>query len=405
MEGDNYQILKEWHSLLADGAISQHEFDALKSDLLANNIGTKNINENLIAHALLHANFNVENTEQIVASTPETNPSRDNIEGKHAPKRNRIWAYITLPILIVAGIGIYLSVSKKDTTSKLLPDAVNNTNNSQTVNTYTPPQPPPPKPSLPGIAANFAGYYRGGMQSDYVGGNDNAECRISEDGTVIFHYALNAGNGNKEATERGHIIEEQGNYYFKTNDGYGKYNVHIKPDIIYIGNRSSWEAEMFLNGKKNVEKNSVEKSTTKENDSNNDTKFADDTAEDDRTAEDKIKDLATAENEREIDKIMPYFSENMTQFFDLKNPNLELVKKRYYHFWEITSSSTRRIISVEMQKNEYGNSGSINNQGKYIVTDELEYFGIKSQTTTTKKSKLLYEFDNKNEIIKIDVFK
>ena len=43
MEEDNYQILKEWHSLLANGAITQQEFNVLKSELLAKNILSENM--------------------------------------------------------------------------------------------------------------------------------------------------------------------------------------------------------------------------------------------------------------------------------------------------------------------------------------------------------------------------
>ena len=391
MEGDNYQILKEWHSLLANSAITQQEFNALKSELLAKNKVPKNIKENDITNSPLPANVIVENTEQIIAHPPETKAPFKNIYEQQTPKRNWRGVYIALLILIVAGIAIYFSVLKKESASAPSADTVNKTNNTPSVNTYTPPPPPPSEPS---IATAFKGYYRGGLQSGYAGGTDNAECRIMEDGTATFHYALNAGNGNQEATERGHIIKEQGNYYFKTNDGYGKYDVHIEPDIIYIGNGSSWEAKMYLNGKHTSSKE-TSKQSSKDVQSlsatGDETKFIEDDPEESTNYESKIRGLLAAEDEKDFSKIESFFSENPEQYFDLKYPTRDQLQKRYQHLWSLTSNPKNTITNIEKKENN-----------KYVVTSNYEYFGLKSQTTIIKRDiRTIFILNTEGEIVSV----
>ncbi len=258
MEGDNYKILKGWHSLLADGTITQEEFNVKKSALLGNDLHTtplKNIVPLRNEEHSRQPNL-AENLTNITANEAKKEDASQivNEELGFIEKRpkNLLWLWVLLPIVCIFTLIIYLETCNSD-----------NPTNSQSEITSLNEFKKEESRTTPVKAVSFAGYYRGGMQSGYVGGTDNAECRIHDDGTAVFHYALNAGYGNKEATERGRIIEIDGDYYFKTNDGSGTYDVHIKPGKIYIGNGSSWEAEMYMDGKASSSKKSQTEPTTK----------------------------------------------------------------------------------------------------------------------------------------------
>lgn len=397
MDNNTQNLLRDWHQLLKDGILTQEEFNLKKTALLGNNPVTE-LEQNIISQS---ENEPEAKQTELYTKTPEEQKSvtlenisgtfkakepNENLKKKKTPARSLA---LIVTILII-GVSVYVFLHSKNS----------NTDNNQSESIETTDVPiadirkdePPPTPP-PGIAANFAGYYRGGMQSGYVGGTDNAECRIMEDGTATFHYALNAGNGNQEATERGHIIKEQGNYYLKTNTGYGKYDVHIEPDIVYIGNGSSWEAKMYLNGKHTSSKETPKQSTKDVQSlaaTGDETKFIEDDPEERTNYESKIRGLFAAEDERIFSKIVSYFSADIEQYFDLKYPTRDRLQERYQRFWSITSDPKNTITNIEKKGNN-----------TYVVTGNYEYFGLKSQTTTKRDIRTIFIFNNKGEIVSL----
>lgn len=142
MEEDNYQILKEWHSLLANGAITQQEFNALKSELLAKNILPK-VNEN---NPVTEPEQNISQSEnepevkqaEFCTKFPEGQKSEtpENISGifkaieadENLKKKKRlILSLAVIVTMLIIGLPVYVYIHSTNS----------NTNNTQSENTQT----------------------------------------------------------------------------------------------------------------------------------------------------------------------------------------------------------------------------------------------------------------------------
>lgn len=60
-----------------------------------------------------------------------------------------------------------------------------------------------------------------------------------------------------------------------------------------------------------------------------------------------IRDFVEGEDNRDIDRIMYYFSPNIRRYYNLTRPGFRQIKLNYLNTWKLVGSSTNRIISIK----------------------------------------------------------
>ncbi|TLU83196.1 MAG: hypothetical protein FDX30_09065 [Chlorobium sp.] len=103
-----------------------------------------------------------------------------------------------------------------------------------------------------------------------------------------------------------------------------------------------------------------------------------------------IRSIVNAEDSRNIDTIIQYYSDNMTRYWDITNPKKTQLINRYQHIWGITSNSKNNIQSIEKIDNL-----------TYLLNTIYTYQNLKQNRTITQNSVVRYVFGDDGKIIEV----
>lgn len=100
-----------------------------------------------------------------------------------------------------------------------------------------------------------------------------------------------------------------------------------------------------------------------------------------------ILDYFSAEDNRDLQTVMSFWSESPTRYWDIYYPELFEIKKRYRESWKAMSSSSNRVVNIEKRKSNI-----------YAVETEFSFVDRKQSRGETKYSTVVFEFDTNDKI-------
>ncbi len=104
-----------------------------------------------------------------------------------------------------------------------------------------------------------------------------------------------------------------------------------------------------------------------------------------------IKAYIAAEDSRNMYDITTKLSDAMVKYYDIANPTIAQIEKRYKYIWGISSEPKSENIKIEKLT-----------ENSYAVTCDFTFYSLKTNSyKTIKNTKNFFEFDKNNKIISI----
>lgn len=103
-----------------------------------------------------------------------------------------------------------------------------------------------------------------------------------------------------------------------------------------------------------------------------------------------INDFLIAEENRNIDRILEYYSDYVGRYWDVKNINKMELANQYYNAWKYSKNAqniVKNIIKI--------------NNNTYILNTQFRFYDIKKEKYKSLDSKVKFVFDGDNKIKKI----
>lgn len=121
---------------------------------------------------------------------------------------------------------------------------------------------------------------------------------------------------------------------------------------------------------------------------NNDSRGSARTAEPDYSS--KIKDYFVAEDTRDFDIILSFYSDNITRYWDLYNPTLSQLKASYEQAWGYTSNAQTTVVDIVKVTST-----------TYNVRTKFEFYDKRREKSNTVYSDLRIEFNRYGKITEV----
>lgn len=106
--------------------------------------------------------------------------------------------------------------------------------------------------------------------------------------------------------------------------------------------------------------------------------------------EEKITNLLKAEDERNLNNILSFYGMNMKRYWDVQNPSIEDLKKRYEKSWKLLYESKNEVLNI----NKISSS-------TYELETNFKFIIAKNRKNKSIISKVIFKFDNDGKIIEV----
>jgi hypothetical protein len=111
---------------------------------------------------------------------------------------------------------------------------------------------------------------------------------------------------------------------------------------------------------------------------------------DDTYYKDTIKELLIAEENRDIDKILTYYSDSIVNYWSIINPSKQVIRNQYKKSWKITSSTKNHIQDIKKITDNI-----------YDLYTEFEYYNKKKKKRLSVNSRIRFVFDKSGKLYKV----